>query len=131
MAQEKNFENKVKDFLESVGIYAIGTSDTEMTKPPIGYYEKRWGGGRYVKSGLPDLHIVAHGKNVDVELKAPKGKPSEIQKQKLKQIHECGSFAILLYPKDFEKFRCFILSKLDFNIYDDIMKDYWKEWEYV
>lgn len=40
-----------------------------MTVPAIGYYEKRWGGG-YSKAGLPDMHIVVTGINIDAELKA-------------------------------------------------------------
>ena len=33
---EKNFENRVKKYLQSKGIYAVGTSQTKMTKSPVG-----------------------------------------------------------------------------------------------
>lgn len=104
MAAEKNFENQLKDWLQSIGIYPLGCSVMDMKVPPVGYYEKRWGGG-YQKAGLPDMHIVAAGINVDVELKAPKGKPSELQIHDLKQINGCGSIGVLLYPDGFEEFK--------------------------
>ena len=104
MGAEKSFENKVKRWLETRGIYPLGTAQTDITTAPIGYYEKRWGGGRYVKSGLPDMHIVCNGISLDVELKADNGKPSELQKHNLIQINTSGSIAMVLYPKGFEKF---------------------------
>ena len=58
MAGEKNFENRLKDWLESEGIYPLGHPEDKMTVPPCGFYEKRWGGSRYVKSGLPDMRIT-------------------------------------------------------------------------
>ena len=33
-----------------------------------GFYEKRWGGSRYVKSGLPDMRITVKGIALEVEL---------------------------------------------------------------
>lgn len=107
MAQEKQFENKVKRFLQSVGIYPLGYDPHKMTIPPCGYYEKRWGGGTYTKSGLPDMHIVCDGYSVDVELKAENGRISDLQKIMIKQIRNAGGFAFVLYPAgylDFVKF---------------------------
>lgn len=57
MAAEKNFENKVKRYLESIGVYDLGTGADKMKVAPCGYYEKRWGGG-YSKAGLPDTRTV-------------------------------------------------------------------------
>lgn len=71
MASEKNFENRLKNWLESEGVYPLGEPVDRMKTPPCGYYEKRWGGGRYVKSGLPDMRIVVNGIALEVELKAP------------------------------------------------------------
>lgn len=82
MAAEKNFENKVKRYLESIGVYDLGTGADKMKVAPCGYYEKRWGGG-YSKAGLPDMHIVVCGVNLDVELKASNGRPSELQNKRL------------------------------------------------
>ena len=73
MAGEKNFENRLKKWLEDEGIYPLGEPVNRMSAPPCGYWEKRWGGGRYVKSGLPDMRIVVKGLALEVELKATIG----------------------------------------------------------
>lgn len=112
MAGEKAFENKIKKYLTSKGIYPLGTPQDKMSVEPTGYFEKRWGGGTYTKSGLPDLHIVVNGYNIDVEVKAPTGKPSELQLFMIDQINHSGSIALLLYPKDFEKFKKIIEKHL-------------------
>ena len=105
MAKEKRFEEKVKNFLESNGIYPLGTPKQKIKVKPIGYWEKRWGGSVYVKRGLPDLHIVVNGINLDVELKAEDGEPSDLQEFMIKQMVEAGGIAFVLYPKDFEDFK--------------------------
>ena len=102
---EKTFEDKLKKWLESEGIYPLGTPKQDMTTPPCGYWEKRWGGGKYTKAGLPDMHIVVNGISIEAELKAPNGRPSELQIQKLNQIDDAGCIGLVLYPKDFEKFQ--------------------------
>lgn len=118
MAQEKAFETKLKEWLESQGIYALGTPKQEMTVPPCGYWEKRWGGGKYTKAGLPDMHIVVKGISLEVELKAPNGRLSELQKQKLNQISDSGCIAVVLYPKDFEKFKDMVRLIKKYNLVD-------------
>jgi hypothetical protein len=105
MAAEKSFETRLKAWLESEGIYALGTPAQDMVTPPCGYWEKRWGGGKYIKSGMPDMHIVVNGISIEAELKAPNGRPSELQIQKLNQIDDAKCIALVLYPKDFEKFQ--------------------------
>lgn len=104
MAAEKNFENQVKNWLKTIGVYPLGYAKDKMTVPPIGYYEKRWGGG-YSKSGLPDMHIVANAISLDVELKASNGRPSELQKHNIRQINASGSIGMILYPEGFEQFK--------------------------
>lgn len=96
MASEKLFENKVKRYLESKGIYALGTPKQNITVPVIGYYEKRWGGGQFAKSGLPDLHCVVNGISIESELKAPNGKPSELQLKHLDFINQSAIGHILV-----------------------------------
>jgi hypothetical protein len=112
MAAEKLFENKIKRHLESVGVYALGTPRNKMLVDPVGYYEKRWGGGFFTKSGLPDLHICIHGRSIELEIKAEKGKPSELQKFVMKQINDAGGNAILVYPSDFRKLKDLIANYL-------------------
>ena len=38
MAQEKLLENKVKIYLESIGVYSFGTPKQTMLVAPCGYY---------------------------------------------------------------------------------------------
>ena len=108
MAAEKNFEEKLKKWLESEGIYPLGTPKQDITTTPCGYWEKRWGGGKFTKAGMPDMHIVVNGISLEVELKAPNGRPSELQIQKLNQIDDAGCIALVLFPKDFEKFKALV-----------------------
>lgn len=110
VASEKLFENKLKRWLESRGIYPLGTDPAQMNAPPTGYWLKRWGGGQYTKAGLPDMQIVIKGVCVEAELKAPNGRPSELQKQKLKQINQSGGIGFILYPKDFDNFKKFVIE---------------------
>lgn len=105
MAAEKSFEEKLKAWLESEGIYALGTPVQDMITAPCGYWEKRWGGGKYIKAGMPDMHIVVNGVSLEVELKGPAGRPSDLQIQKLNQIDDAGCIGLVLFPKDFEKFK--------------------------
>lgn len=102
MGSEKNFENRVKKYLESVGVYALGTPTDKMPIPSVGYFEKRWG---CIKSGLPDLHICINGKSIEVELKKETGTPKQLQLFMINQMNAAGGKAILLYPKDFEHFK--------------------------
>ena len=108
MAQEKQFENKIKEYLKKRGIYPLGTPADKMTVKPVGYYEKRWGGGRYVKSGLPDLHIVIRGVSLEVEVKAQDGVESELQMQKRQQIIDSGALAYVAYPSGWDKLKAII-----------------------
>lgn len=85
MAAEKQFEIKVKKFLDQNRIW----------------YVKTWSNG-VQRSGIPDILACVNGYFVGIELKAPKGKPSELQIYNLKKIHESGGFSFLLYPDDFD-----------------------------
>lgn len=108
MAGEKNFENRLKRWLESEGIYPLGHPKDQMSVAPCGYWEKRWGGGRYVKSGLPDMRVVVNGIAFEVELKATNGTPSELQKRNIRQINNSGGIAMVLYPEGFNTFKAMI-----------------------
>lgn len=92
MAAEKNFENKVKKYLEEKGCW----------------YIKYWAGASYTKTGVPDILVCCNGYFLGVELKAPNGKPSPLQIHNLKKIDEAGGFGILLYPNQFELFKSFV-----------------------
>ena len=65
---------------------------------------KIWGGG-YQKSGIPDIIALINSKFVAIELKAPRGRASELQKRNIRLINECGGYGYILYPKDFDNFK--------------------------
>lgn len=108
MAGEKNFENRLKKWLECEGIYPLGHPKDQMPVAPCGYWEKRWGGGRYVKSGLPDMRITVNGIALEVELKATNGTLSDLQKHNIRQINDSGGIAMVLYPEGFDTFKAMI-----------------------
>lgn len=89
MAAEKNFEDRVKKYLKEQGAWFV----------------KYWGGGTYTKKGVPDIMACLEGHFVGLEVKAPTGKATDIQLRTLKKIDEAGGIALLLYPKDFQKFK--------------------------
>ena len=92
---EKQFENKIKEFLKSHNIW----------------FTKVWGGG-YQKAGIPDILACVNGHFVAIELKSSSGKPTELQKYNIRRINECNGVGIILYPKDFERFEKLILDLL-------------------
>ena len=88
MASEKIYENKIKTYLKSIGAYFIKTH-----------------GDRFSRIGTPDIIACINGKFVAVEVKGEKGKPSDLQLYHIEQIKKAGGYGIILYPKDFEKFK--------------------------
>ena len=89
MAAEKNFENKIKEYLHKQGCWVL----------------KYWGGGGFTKSGVPDLLICCSSYFIAVEVKAENGRPSQLQLAELRKIRKSGGIAILLYPEDFDTFK--------------------------
>ncbi|NEZ96969.1 VRR-NUC domain-containing protein [Clostridium botulinum] len=89
MAAEKKFENEIKKFLSDL---------------PHTWFFKYWA-GPYSKSGIPDIIACVGGMFVAIEVKAPKGKPSELQKRNIRLIQESGGVGYILYPKDFLQFK--------------------------
>lgn len=99
---EKQFENKVKDYLKKNNCW----------------YIKYWGGGDFTKAGIPDLITCVNGYFLAIELKSAKGKPSELQKIQIDLIRNTGGLAIILYPSMFNEFTKLIQSlKKDVNVY--------------
>ena len=114
IAAEKNFENKVKAFLEEKGFWFL----------------KYWGGAAYTKRGSPDLLEGMYGSILGLEVKAPRGEPSELQLYNLEKIRKAGGRGILLYPKDFDNFKEFVADTEKGNSWylDNIeFQDQWKE----
>lgn len=124
--KEKNFENKVKDFLKQEGCW----------------YVKYWSGQsltgkKFTKDGIPDLLACIGGWFVGIELKADKGKPSDLQIVNLKKIHDADGFGILLYPEDFDTFKELVEAvkgnhiERTMDIYEELKGRWWKKWEQV
>ena len=117
MAEEKNFENKVKCVLNDRGCYII----------------KYWGGGDFTKVGVPDILICCKGYFIGVEVKSSKGIPSAVQISNLKRIRSAGGYGILLYPKAWDYFRHFIENLKSGNDFEkDLSYDHldltYKKW---
>lgn len=111
MTPETTFKNKVKKLLQAHGCFAI----------------KYWGGGSYTKKGIPDLLVCCKGRFIGLELKAPDGKPTDLQLFNLKKIHQAGGMAILLYPKDLNTF----LQLLDDLDNKSLYQIFVKQWETI
>ena len=94
------------------------------------WFLKYWGGAAYTKSGIPDLLVCMRGRFLGLEIKAPRGEPSELQLYHLENIRKAGGRGILLYPKDFDNFKEFVADTEKGNSWylDNIeFQDQWKE----
>lgn len=114
MAAEKQFENKVKTFLKDNGCWFL----------------KYWGGAAYTKSGIPDILVCCKGRFMAVEVKAPNGKPSDLQIYNLRQIDRAGGLSILLYPKDYDLFKRLVENPDNKKLYE-VLKSKWKHFESI
>ena len=86
--KEKQFENRIKNFLKKEDCY----------------YFKFWG-TMYTRAGVPDLIACVNGWFVGIEVKSDVGLPSEIQKQNIKEIIESGGFAVVVRPENFDELK--------------------------
>ena len=104
MAQEKNFENKIKTYLKNNGCWHVKYFANRMTK-----------------SGVPDILACVNGYFVAIEVKADKGKPSELQYWNREKIREAGGISLIVYPNQWEDLKLLIddlikrPDKLDWN----------------
>lgn len=81
MGLEKSYENKIKRYLKERGCYRV-----------------KYFGCNYSESGTPDILACVNGYFLAIEVKAPEGKPSELQLAKIEQIRKAGGFAFVAYP---------------------------------
>lgn len=88
MAGEKQFEERIKKFLDHKGCYFVKFFANRMTKV-----------------GVPDLLASVNGYFVAIEVKASNGRPSELQLYNRRKIRESGGISIILYPDQFEDFK--------------------------
>lgn len=71
---------------------------------PKTWFFKYWA-GPMSKSGIPDIIACVNGTLVGIEVKAPNGKPSELQKRNIRLIQESKGIGYILYPHQFEAFK--------------------------
>ncbi len=109
MAAEKDFENQIKQWFHTVGVYPAGYPEDRMKAPQVGWYTKVWGGG-YQKAGIPDIICCIQGEFVAVEVKAENGRPSELQLLNVERIEKAGGYCRIVYPEDFQTFKKEILN---------------------
>lgn len=99
MGAEKQFENKVKQFLKSKNCWVL----------------KTWSNG-VQREGVPDLLVCCNGHFIGIELKAEHGHPTDLQKWNIRQIRYAGGLAFTLYPDQYDDFKKFINAVM----HDDI-----------
>ena len=103
--REKNFENRIKKYLESKGAWFV-----------------KFFANAYTSSGIPDILCCINGRFVGIEVKQETGKPSLLQKVHLKRIGDSGGIGILAYPSGYDDLKKLIDNlcknrdyKIDFN----------------
>lgn len=105
MGAEKNFENKIKKYLDKKGCWFV-----------------KFFANAYTSSGIPDILCSINGRFVGIEVKQESGKPSLLQKVHLKNIGEAGGVGVLVYPSGYDDLKDLIDNlcknrdyKVDFN----------------
>lgn len=97
MAAEKSFENKIKKFLEENACWFV-----------------KFFANAYTKVGVPDILACVNGYFVGIEVKAPHGKPSELQKYNVKKLNTCHGMAVIVKPDQYDDLtymlRCLIYN---------------------
>lgn len=100
MAEEKNFENKIKKFLSAIGAWYV-----------------KYHGNAFSANGTPDLLCCINGLFMAIEVKSTHGKPSKLQLYKIDEINKAGGVAFVLYPKNFETFKKTCKAVIECNIH--------------
>ena len=95
MAEEKNFENRIKKYLDEKKIWYV-----------------KYFANRNTRSGVPDILACVNGHFLGIEVKATHGKPSPLQIYNQQKIIESGGTAVIAYPADWEKLKKIIENLL-------------------
>ena len=96
MAQEKQFENRIKKYLTENGIWHV----------------KYFANG-FTKSGIPDILACCNGYFLGIEVKAENGKPSQLQIYNIEKIREAGGHAVIVKPSQFDELKQLIQELLN------------------
>ena len=95
--REKNFENRIKSYLEKNNCWFV-----------------KFFANAYTSSGVPDILSCVNGRFVGIEVKQENGKPSLLQKMHLTNIIRSGGIGILAYPSGYEQLK---------ELIDNLIKD--------
>jgi hypothetical protein len=83
------------------------------------WYIKYWAGAKFTKEGIPDILACIEGLFFGMELKGDGGQPTLLQIVNLRKIRAANGMGVLLYPKDFEKFKSILTSgHMDWRWYE-------------
>lgn len=85
MAEEKNFEERIKAYLKLNGCWYV-----------------KFFANRNTRSGVPDILACCGGTFVGIEVKAPHGRPTDLQLYNCRKIWDAGGIAVVAWPRDFE-----------------------------
>ena len=85
MGKEKNFENRIKRWLENNDAWFVKFFANAMTR-----------------SGIPDILVCLKGRFIGIEVKAENGVPSDLQKRHLTDLNLKGGIGILAYPSGWD-----------------------------
>lgn len=105
MASEKNFENRLRDWLDFRGIWQV-----------------KYFANRNTLVGIPDvLACGPHGKFMGLELKGNRGKPSPLQIWHARKICQSGGIGLIIWPEDFDAFKSLVMRLEAGEEYDDLI----------
>lgn len=93
---------KFRRWLESKGVYNIGTPKQKKKVPQIGLFMKNFG-CMFTCNGTPDYLLDIRGRAIWLEFKASNGRPSAVQIKIVDNINSWGGIARIIYPKDFDE----------------------------
>lgn len=105
---EKQFENKIKSWLDDHGCYYV-----------------KFFANAYTKKGVPDILASVNGYFVGIEVKAQNGKPSELQYYNVRKIRDSGGYAWIVYPTGWAQLEIIlncILNDVDFTAESEVLK---------
>lgn len=88
MAQEKNFENKIKAYLKEKGCYHV-----------------KFFANAFTKKGVPDILACINGFFVGIEVKAENGKVSALQIYNREHIKKSGGIAMIVKPSQWNELK--------------------------
>src|ERR1700721_165734 len=91
--KESDVQRQILDYLTLRGIFHYRNNSGAFVDSQKHFY-------RFGALGSPDIICVINGQYVGIEVKAPKGKQSEHQKEFQKQLEAAGGRYLLVYSLD-------------------------------